>query len=174
MKEERGFTLIELLIIIIILGFLTALISGNYINSLQKGRDAKRKNDLAQIQRALETYYEDNKAYPTGAPPFGSRYCSSPSCLVGDKTYMVRTPEDPNSSYSYTYIVDPNSQYYYLLSCIENDKNDKGPGVSNGGYCQGPEPTPCGSAPTCGACGVCKFIMSSSNALPITPMPTIP
>ena len=95
MKEERGFTLIELLIIIIILGFLTALISGNYITSLQKGRDAKRKNDLAQIQRALETYYEDNKAYPTGAPPFGSRFCSTPSCLAGDKTYMVRTPGRP-------------------------------------------------------------------------------
>lgn len=171
---KKGFTLVELLIIVIILGFLTALISGNYIGSLQKGRDAKRKNDLAQIQRALEAYYEDNKAYPTGAPPFGARFCATPSCLVGEKTYMVRTPDDPNSSYSYTYVVDSSSQYYYLLSCIENDKNDKSTGVSNGGYCQGPEPTPCGSAPTCGGCGVCKYILGSPNALPITPLPTIP
>lgn len=175
MKEERGFTLIELLIIIIILGFLTALISGNYITSLQKGRDAKRKNDLAQIQRALEAYYEDYKAYPTGAPPFGSRYCSSPSCLAADKTYMVRTPGDPNSSYSYAYLVDTNSQYYYLFSCIENSKNDKGTGVSNDGYyCPPAGPISCTAAPDCGGCGRCLYVVESSNAIPLSPYPTIP
>lgn len=171
MKKERGFTLIELLIIIIILGFLTALISGNYIGSLQKGRDARRKNDLAQVQRTLEAYYEDNKAYPTGAPPFGLRFCSTPSCFAADKTYMVRTPADPNTSYTYSYIVDPSSQYYYLLSCIENYVNDKGIGVSGTGFCSGPAPTPCGSAPSCGSCGSCKFIVGSPNAIPISPQP---
>lgn len=171
----QSFTLIELLIIIVILGFLTALISGNYISSLQKGRDARRKNDLAQIQRALETYYEDNKAYPTGVPPFGSGFCTPTSCVSGSKTYMVRTPEDPNASYSYAYLVDTDSQYYYLFSCIENSKNDKGTGVSNDGYyCPPAGPISCTTAPDCGACGRCLYVIGSSNALPLSPYPTIP
>jgi len=62
--NKKGFTLIELLLVIIILGFLTSLIAGNFFTSLKKGRDARRKGDLEQIQRALEMYYEDNRAYP--------------------------------------------------------------------------------------------------------------
>ena len=43
---KKGFTLIELLIVIMILGVLAALITGNFFTSLKKGRDAKRKADL--------------------------------------------------------------------------------------------------------------------------------
>lgn len=171
-ERETGFTLIELIIIMIIISVLAALISGNFLNSLQKGRDARRKNDLAQVQRALELYYEDNKTYPSGAPPFGSQFCKG-GCLPGAKVYMMNTPADPNASYNYSYIVDPNGQYYYLLSCIENYHNDKSSGVSNGGYCNGPTP-PCDPAPNCGACGVCKFVLGSPNAYPLTPKPTVP
>lgn len=168
--DKKSFTLIELLIIIVILGLLSALISGNIINSLQKGRDARRKNDLAQIQRALELYYQDNQSYVTGAFPFGGGLCLT-NCNVNDKVYMRKVPNDPNSTNTYAYIVDPNGQYYYLFSCIENYANDQGAGVSSTGYCAGPAPTPCGAAPTCGACGACKYIIGSSNALVISPHP---
>ena len=56
MMNKKGFTLIELLLVIIILGVLSALITGNFFTSLKKGRDAKRKADLEQTQRALEMY----------------------------------------------------------------------------------------------------------------------
>ncbi|OGK62477.1 hypothetical protein A2334_05570 [Candidatus Roizmanbacteria bacterium RIFOXYB2_FULL_38_10] len=172
MKTQKGFTLIELLVIIIILGILAALISGNFLSSLQKGRDSKRKNDLVQIQRALELYYDDHKAYPSAAPPFGSKFCSSPNCPTNSKVYMIRTPNDPNSSYTYSYSIDSNRQYYYLFSCIENYLNDSGAGVSRNGYCEAAEPNPCGTAPTCGDCGRCKFVVGSANALPLPTMVT--
>ncbi|PIP15252.1 hypothetical protein COX47_00635, partial [Candidatus Roizmanbacteria bacterium CG23_combo_of_CG06-09_8_20_14_all_35_49] len=57
--NRKAFTLIELLLVIIILGVLATLIIGNFFTSLKKGRDARRKGDLEQIQRALEMYYED-------------------------------------------------------------------------------------------------------------------
>lgn len=171
---KRGFTLIELMVIIVILGVLATLISGNFINSLQKGRDARRKNDLAQVQRALELFYEDVKMYPSGVPPFGSSFCNASGvCPTDVKIYMRKLPDDPNEAYTYNYVADPNGQYYYLFSCVENYWNDKGPGVSNGGYCPGPQPTPCGTAPSCGGCGVCKYYASSPNAMPLQPKPTL-
>lgn len=173
-RQKSGFTLIELMVVMIILGILAMLISGNVINSLQKGRDARRKNDLAQVQRALEMYYEDVKMYPSATPPFGSQFCNgSVPCPTTAKVYMRRLPADPNAGYSYNYVADPNGQYYYLFSCIENYWNDQGAGVSNGGFCPGPYPTPCGTAPTCGGCGTCKFYIASPNAVPLTPKPTL-
>ncbi len=76
--KRKGFTLLELVIVIVLLGILSALISGNFITSLKKGRDSRRITDLEQIQKSLEMYYEDQKAYPTLAIapglPFGSTF----------------------------------------------------------------------------------------------------
>ena len=118
--NKKGFTLIELLLVIIILGFLTSLIAGNFFTSLKKGRDARRKGDLEQIQRALEMYYEDNRAYPTQAAGagfvFGGDFSSS------GKTYMKKVPNDPVAGKNYKYETDSNGSYYKLYACLENDQ----------------------------------------------------
>jgi len=118
--NKKGFTLIELLLVIIILGFLTSLIAGNFFTSLKKGRDARRKGDLEQIQRALEMYYEDNRAYPTQAAGagfvFGGDFSSS------EKTYMKKVPNDPIAGKNYKYETDSNGSYYKLYACLENDQ----------------------------------------------------
>jgi prepilin-type N-terminal cleavage/methylation domain len=146
---KKSFTLLELMIAIVILGVLSALISGNFITSLKKGRDARRKADLEQIQRALEMYYEDKRAYPTGLT-FGQKLCETPSCPSTEKVYMQKVPNDPVSSYSYQYQSD--GTYYRLFSCIENNL-DQGPGVKQTGY----------TDTNCGSCGVCKYGISSFN-----------
>ena len=142
------------MIAIVILGVLSALISGNFITSLKKGRDARRKADLEQIQRALEMYYEDKRAYPTQAAasgfPFGGKFCETPTCSSNEKIYMQKVPNDPVNSYSYQYQSD--GTYYRLFSCIENTL-DQGPGVKQTGY----------TGTNCGSCGVCKYGISSSN-----------
>lgn len=113
--NKKGFTLIELLIVIMILGVLAALITGNFFTSLKKGRDSKRKADLEQMQRALEMYYEDKRAYPLtltfNSPLFDP---------VSGKVYMQKLPSDPTSGKSYQYIsVDGTS--YSLYACMENN-----------------------------------------------------
>ncbi len=123
-SESNGFTLIELLVVIIIIGILAAVITGNFFTSLKKGRDARRKEDLGQIQRALEMYYEDKKAYPTAAAsvgfPFSAKFCETSSC-AGEKIYMQKVPNDPTGGQSYLYISD-DGKSYQLYACLENNQ----------------------------------------------------
>jgi len=118
--NKKGFTLIELLVVIIVLGVLAALISGNFFTSLKKGRDAKRKADLEQIQRALEMYYEDKKAYPTFTFPFGGKLCENYPCGGSDKVYMQKVPDDPISGKNYQYLSSDGTNYK-LFGCLENN-----------------------------------------------------
>jgi len=117
----NGFTLIELLIVIVILGILAALITGNFFTSLKKGRDARRKADLEQIQRALEMYYEDKKAYPvTAGLTFGGKLCENNPCVASDKVYMQKAPNDPISGKNYQYL-SADGTSYRLFACLENN-----------------------------------------------------
>lgn len=121
MKIKSGFTLIELLVVIMILGILAALISGNFFTSLKKGRDAKRKADLEQTQRALEMYYEDKKTYPTFTFPFGGKLCETSSCASSEKVYMQKVPNDPISGKTYQYLSSTGTDYK-LFACLENNQ----------------------------------------------------
>lgn len=119
-----GFTLIELMIVIAIMGILAAMISGNFITSLKKGRDARRKGDLEQIQRALEMYYEDNKTYPlTVDLTFGGQLCHPTlGCdPTSGKVYMQKLSNDPVSGKNYEY-QSSDGTYYRLYACLENNQ----------------------------------------------------
>jgi len=114
-KNKLGFTLIELLVVIMILGVLATLISGSFFTSLKKGRDARRKADLEQIQRALEMYYEDRRIYPSII------YVAGGELSEDGKIYMKKVPLDPlGSTYGYEPAVD--GTYYKLYACLENDQ----------------------------------------------------
>ncbi|MGB9848197.1 MAG: type II secretion system protein [Microgenomates group bacterium] len=117
---KKSFTLIELLVVIALIGFLSSLILGNFFTSLRKGRDARRKSDLEQIQRALEMYYEDNRAYPTKAP--GSGFVFGNEFSLNGKVYMKKVPNDPVSSKTYQYDYDSVNNGYKLYACLENDQ----------------------------------------------------
>lgn len=118
MKKLSGFTLIELLIVMIIFSVLAAMITGSFFTSLKKGRDARRKADLGQIQKALEMYYEDNKSYPTSIS-FGGQLCHPNGCST--KIYMQKVSDDPASpSKSYSYVQFGSGTGYGLYTCLEN------------------------------------------------------
>lgn len=119
LRSSKGFTLIELLVVIIILGVMATLITGNFFTSLKKGRDTKRKTDLEQLQRALELYYEDKKAYPlSGDLVFGTTTSFTDS--ESGKVYMQKVPNDPLSGKNYEYLsVDGTN--YKIFACLENE-----------------------------------------------------
>jgi len=169
-QNNRAFTLIELLVVMLIIAALALLLIGNFMSSLTKGRDSKRKGDLNQLRQAVEMYYEDNRQYPSqsssltqGLPQVYIK--KTLPFIVNNKIYVNRLPEDPNSSFDYVYLTDTLGTYYRLFSCIEN-KNDKSDGVSQTGFNDGT-----GNAISCGTgCTICKYMISSPN---ITPLPTL-
>jgi len=111
-----GFTLIELLVVMMILGIIAVMIVGNFFTSLKKGRDAKRKADLIQIQRGVELYYEDKRSYPDSISTQESIRDS-----VSGKVYLQKIPTDPTTGAHYGYETDAEGTYYKLYSCLENN-----------------------------------------------------
>lgn len=115
-RKFLGFTLIELLVAVAIIGILSVASIGliNPGEQLRKGRDAQRRNDLEQIQKALDFYHTDNNKYPL----------SNASNLIEDKAwgsewlpYLAKIPKDPIDSQSYRYESDGKS--YSLFAKLE-------------------------------------------------------
>jgi len=67
MKQKiQGFTLVELLIVIALIAILSVAVLAtiNPIEQSNKARDAKFKNDTAEVLGAFERYYASQNAYP--------------------------------------------------------------------------------------------------------------
>ena len=165
-SEVDGFTLIEILIVMIILGILSVLVTGNFVNSLKKGRDARRKSDLEQIRNALEMYYEDKKDYPQFDifAASGNKLCESQDCTDAsgnpEKIYMQSISNDPKhdpadaNSPSYRYCYSPNA--FRLHAQLENTNDMAAGTTSTAGMT-------CVPAGACDGSDNCNYGMSSPN-----------
>ncbi len=135
LNSKNSFTLIELLVVIAIIGGLSTLLVPNFMGARERARDAQRKSDLKQIQKALEMYRQDKTpiAYPTAtANRFG--VCGS-QFTSGRTVYMNKIPCDPLGPTPYYYSVDNNNLTYTLCACIENKTDPEATDVSCGETC---------------------------------------
>lgn len=136
MSAQRGFTLIELLVVIAIIGGLSAIVLPNFMGAREKARDAQRKSDLKQIQKALELYKQDQtapNAYPTTGPNnslVNSGQCWSSAASCTGNVYMKRLPFDPKTltPTPYFYMLDTDNFKYTLCACLENSADADGTG----------------------------------------------
>jgi len=108
-KSKKSPLLIALLLAVVIVGVLSTLFVSNIKKAEAKARDIQRKNDLKQIQGALEVYKEDNEKYPDGLNYLESRY-------------MQTIPEDPldKEPHVYIYTPGPEPDEYTLTAVLEN------------------------------------------------------
>jgi prepilin-type N-terminal cleavage/methylation domain-containing protein len=64
--SKRGFTLIELLVVMLIVGLVGTLAAVAVNAARSKQRDAVRLSNVRQVQSALENYFNESNAYPSG------------------------------------------------------------------------------------------------------------
>ena len=116
----------EILIVIAILAVLITFVVPNFVGARKRARDAVRKSDLSQIQKAMELYKSDQSppSYPaTGF--FDSALCDTCWSSGGNcsgNIYMRKVPCDPVWTGSpYIYTLDPvDNSLYTLTACLEN------------------------------------------------------
>lgn len=138
-NSRAGFTLMEIMIVIAIIGILATMIIGAFLASQKKGRDVRRKGDLAQLTKALDMYNSDQGSYPpagvggvihgcgtldtTVNPPLPSKDClwgQAWTLIVNGNTvtYEIQLPSDTQSGRQYYYASD--GTYYQLYASLEN------------------------------------------------------
>ena len=169
-NNQAGFTLVELVLVIGILSVLGVLLIMviNPVTQLQKANDAKRKSELAQLQKTLEQYYSDNGKYPAASSTkiapggveinWGSDFPS----------YNTKVPADPSSSRNYAYSVGSYQQSYRIYASLERGHFDKQACCTTSGCsCTGATSLglTCGPASPLPVPG-CNYGVSSSNVSP--------
>ncbi len=136
MNRESGFSLMELMIVVAIMLILAGIGFSNYVFSIQKSRDATRKNDLSVMAKAIESFANDFSIYPTSdngelvACDYnnsGLRACSwgqPMAAYVGNQlvTYVSKLPTDPEGDQAYYYESTDGSSYN-LYAALENDQD---------------------------------------------------
>lgn len=154
MKVKNGFTLVELLIVIGIVGTLIVGSIGFFTNSLKGTRDSRRKADLNTLQKALESYYNDNGLYP-------ATIGAADLCLTQVNCYLKTIPTDPKG-YIYLYVRGGSTGSSYQLYSTLESNIDSGSGNDDTGIGTGSS-----YSGNCGVAGAgCKYGVSSTNATP--------
>jgi len=103
-KHIKGFTLVEVLVVIAIISILMTILLPNLNTARLKGKDAKRKANLKQIQSALEMFKADSvdKKYPVNSGTVVKTTGGVLSLLTTN--YLKQFPADP---------ADPLYHFYY-------------------------------------------------------------
>lgn len=124
---KSGFTLIELLVTIAVIASIMAVLFPNFVGIRQRARDAQRKSDINQLQKALELYKMDKNpsSYPITSALSTCNVCLSSQTECSGNIYIRKIPCDPASPLGgtptpYIYSRDTDILKYSLVACLEN------------------------------------------------------
>jgi prepilin-type N-terminal cleavage/methylation domain-containing protein len=115
LRYKHGFTLIELLVVIAIIGLLSSVVFASLNTARGKARDARRKADLAELQKGLELYYDTYGGYPSSACPAVDYQIETSLAMESKMLQFLPTfPKDPQDGSCY------NNSYLYISNVYNN------------------------------------------------------
>ncbi len=133
------------------------------LTQFKKASDAKIKSDLSQVQKGLETYYQDYGKYPLKCAATYQIQSAAGGCLGWGSAwqpYMNVLPSDPTKGHNYAYYVSADRQTYYLYANLNRGTDPQICGSLNVNK-------ECSSVPVANLCGAkCNFGVSSPNVNP--------
>jgi general secretion pathway protein G len=97
-KINEGFTLIEVMVVVVILSILAAIIVPKIMNRPEQARVVKAKQDVRELESALERYKLDNFNYPStdqGLDALVHKPSGSPEPKDWQGPYIAHLPKDP-------------------------------------------------------------------------------
>ncbi len=137
MKREKGFTLMEMIIVVGIILILTGIGFSNYIFSIAKSRDTRRKSDLATISKAIQAFANDFGSYPLASSGqmiacdynnqglIACDWGQPMAAFINNRTvtYLGETPADPDGDQNYYYEASADGGSFSLFAALENDQD---------------------------------------------------
>ena len=121
-QAQRGFTLIELLVVIAIIGLLASIVIASLSTVQAKARDARRVEDVNQLQKALTIYMSNIGTYPISTATTTLTSTSTVGAALIANEAMPAMPKDPTDPvYTYQYISNSIGSTYSINFCLETD-----------------------------------------------------
>lgn len=109
----KGFTLIEMLIVIAIIAILSSVVLAGLPQIRNSAYDSRRTSDLQHIQSYLETFYNQDRVYPSSG-----NWEALNSSLI-EKAGISKVPNDPlvhpDGTGGYVYCYSSTDQQGYIL-----------------------------------------------------------
>lgn len=123
-RRRRGaFSLVELIVVMVILGMLAGLVAVRTRGYLISSKQNAARAEIANIVKAIETFYADQGRYPTTDEGLEILAQGTDSWPDG---FLNRVPRDPwKNPYEY---VSPGSSAPYEVICLGADHREGGAG----------------------------------------------
>ena len=106
-----------MLVVLSVIGVLIGIGTVSFSAAQRNAQDAKRREDVAFIQKSLEQYYSlCGNAYPTAQSGVSVRapvFCSQPTVVIA-----TNVPVDPRSASPYVYTL--NDSEYTICATLQN------------------------------------------------------
>lgn len=121
--RREAFSLVELIVVMVILGMLAGLVAVRTRGYLIASKQNAARAEIANIVKAVETFYSDQGRYPTTDEGLDVLASGTDTWPEG---FLNKVPLDPwKNSYEY---VSPGSTEPYEVICLGADGREGGEG----------------------------------------------